>query len=208
MRRNILIVILVLLLLIAGCSAGDPIVDDVYTSASYVRVASDGTGGYWHEMEVDIFSISPGGSGATQVIADAFTLGGYRLDAATEYLYFDTHIEDDWDGISDGEVVIYFEVNTDNSGGLVTDVVTINIQNYHKLPGDRITTVSDHEESVVVGQAEAYDLFVITISIGNLDLTEVTVYRINLNTILSDVDDIILNYIEFRYPTYLPAAER
>ncbi len=210
LRHKILIGLLALavLLLGTGCEINDPLVDDFYTSASLIRVAGDGSGGYWHEHEVDAFSISPGGSGATLIVAGASTLGGYRLDAAVEYLYFDTHIEDDWDGISDGIIIIYFEVNTDNSGGLVTDSVTITVENYHKLPGARTTTISAHQRTTLVGQAEAHDLFVMTVSIDDLHLTEVTVFRVNLNTILSDVDDIIINYLEFRYPTYSPAAER
>jgi hypothetical protein len=32
-------------------------------------------------------------------------------------------------------------------------------------------------------------------------------HRINLNTVVSDIDNIIVNYIEFKYPAFYPGAE-
>ncbi len=208
MRKKLLVGLVSVAIILTGCSAGDPIVDNVYTNASYIRVGSDGSGGYWHEYNIDAFSTSPGGSGATLIPTNASTLGGYQLNGINEYIYFTTHVDENWDGVSDAIMEIYFEVNNDNSGGLVTDSVAISIECYHKVLGERVNTIRSHGESTVVGQAEQYDLFQMDIVMGDLRPGEVIAYRINLNTILSEVDDIIINYIEFKYPAYVAALER
>lgn len=208
MRYKLLLILVAIILLLTGCTIGDPLVDDFYTSASFIRVNADGSGGYWNEFKVDVIALSPGGSGATQITPNVSTLGGFQLNSITEYLYFDTHIDADWDGISDGAVIIYFEVNDDNSGGLVTDTVKIGLEDFHKSLGGRTNDVSSHEGNTVVGQAQQHDLFVQSIVIDDLHMFELITFRLNLNTIGSQVDDIIINYIEFRYPTYLPAVER
>lgn len=208
MRQKLLIIILVFTLMFAGCSASDPIQADIYSSAGYNRVDGDGDGGYWHEHKMDAVSLSPGASGATAVTANALTLGGYQFDAITEYVYFTAHIEVDWDGVSDAVVDVYFEVNVDNSGGLVTDTVDFSVEYYHKGEGERVNTVATHTGSTVVGQAEAYSYFQQTIIIVGLHAGDVVTIRLNLNTTLSEVDDVIVNYIEFRYPSFAPAIER
>lgn len=226
-----LFVLMAGLFLLAGCSASDPL-DPVYLSGLYVvdggdagiggsldvegnidvagsiiKSSAGGGGGYYHEYSLSAINLSPGASGSTLIAPNASSLGGYQFNAIGEYLFFDSHVEGDWDEISDGFLEIYFEVNDDNSGGLATDTVDLQLEVWHKKVGENSCTVYSLSESTIVGTATQHDLFEQHISVGNLRMREVLSFRLNLNTIASEVDDIIINYIEFKYPTYYPAGE-
>ncbi|KKN21001.1 hypothetical protein LCGC14_0929720, partial [marine sediment metagenome] len=56
----------------------------------------------WHH-EHDLFatSLNPGASGATRTAPDSNTIGGWQLNAAGETLYFEAHMEAEWDAGSD-----------------------------------------------------------------------------------------------------------
>ncbi len=198
---------LALLTVFSGC-AGDPFTDDFYTNQSFIRIDASGNGGYWHEYNIDAFSTSPGSSGATRINVGASSLGGYRLDDISDYLNFTTHVDDDWDGIGDGVLDVYFEVNVDNSGGGAGDTVVLTMECYHKKEGELVNTVGNHEGSTVVGQATQHKLFKQTIPINDLRDGDVISFRLNLNTITGDVDNVIINYIEFKYPAFVSAVER
>ena len=211
MHKRLLAIVLSLVLVtsvLAGCSANDPLVDSLYTEASYIRINPvTGGGGYWHEYAIPAIDLSPGASGATLIAPNASSLGGYQLNAINELLYFGSHVEHDWDGLSDGLFEIYFEVNDDNSGGLVTDTVQFQLEVWHKMIGEQVTTVYSLSGTTIVGQAVQHDLFKQEIAIGNLREAEVISFRLNLNTILGDVTDVIVNYVEFKYPTFIPQME-
>ena len=208
MRRLALVIVLVSVLLLTACSANDPLTEDLYTDSSYIRIATDGTGGYWHEYLMDGIELSPGTSDATQIVPNASSLGGYRLDAINEVLYFGAHVDDDWDGTSDGVFEVYFEVNEDNTLGLVTDTVKFQLEVWHKLPNELVNTVFSLNGSTVVGQSNQHELFNQHIVIGNLRAGEVVEFRLNLNTVLGEVVNVIVNYVEFKYPAYYPGIER
>lgn len=197
----------VALFVFTGCEASDPLEENLYTSASYIRLADDGGGGYWHEHNLDGISVSPGSSGATLIQPNASTLGGWQLNAIGEYVFFDISVQEDYDGISDAQVLIYFEVNDDNSAGLVTDEVDFQLEFWCKRLGERTTTNHTYNPSVVVGQAQQHDLFVATVNCPPVPDSLVS-FRLELTTITSDVDDVIINYVKLRYPTYHPALER
>ena len=203
-----LIALLLLLPVLVGCSANDPLIDNLYTEASFIRINPvTGGGGYWHEYSIAGKSLSPGSSGATFIAPNASSLGGYQLNGITEYLLFATHVDHDWDGLSDGVMEIYFEVNDDNSGGLPTDTVKFQLEVWHKMVGERTTTVYSPDSTTIVGTAQQHDLFKQEIVIDNLRAMEVIAFRLNLNTITGDVTDVIVNYVEFKYPTFLPQME-
>lgn len=204
----VILVLLSLLFLLTGCSANDPLTDNLYTEASYVRINdTDGAGGYWHEYAIAAIDLSPGSSGATLIAPNASSLGGYRFDAINEYLLYGSHVEHDWDGITDGIFQIYFEVNEDNTAGLPTDTVKFQLETWHKLEGERICTVYSLNGNTVVGQADQHDLFEQEIVIGNLRDGETISFRLNLNTITGEITNVIVNYVEFKYRTYLPQME-
>ena len=121
--------------------------------------------------------------------------------------FFDISVQEDYAGISDAQVLIYFEVNDDNSAGLVTDTVDFQLEFWCKRLGERVTTNHTYNPSVVVGQAQQHDLFVATVNCPPVPDSLVS-FRLELNTITSEVDDVIINYVKLRYPTYHPALER
>lgn len=184
---------------------------DITVDGSIVHRLDDGHGGYWHEYAIMALSLSPGGSGATLIITSADTLGGYGLDNATEYLYYATHIENDWDGFSNPKLILSFEINVENSGGGLADAVIIDAVCYHKSVGDFSTEVDTHSGNTVVGQATRYTLFEQEIEIDiiadSISVGDTIYIRLNLNTDGSDVNTIIINYLEFKYQTSTPAME-
>ena len=182
---------------------------DINIDGSLERYSGAGTGGYLHEYNLSAFSSSPGASGATVIGSNISTLGGYRLDAVGEYLYFTTHIEADWDGVTDALLEIAFEVNMDNTGGLVTDTVVISAECYHKLEGDFGCNMVSLRGTTVVGQSSQHELFIMDVYIDalDMDINQLLAIRLNLDTVSSEVDNIILNYIEIKYQTYIPAME-
>ena len=200
--------LVVLLTALVGCSANDPLTDNLYTDSSFIRINPvTGAGGYWHEYAVPASKLSPGGSGATLLSPNASTLGGYQLNAINEYLYFGSHIDHDWDGVSNGLFEIFFEVNDDNTAGLVTDTVKFQLEVWHKQQGELVNTVYSPQGNTVVGQSQQHELFEQEIVIGNIRTLEVVMFRLNLNTIQSQVTDVIVNYVEFKYPTFIPQME-
>lgn len=208
MRKYFILPLLILSILFVGCSADDPLAEDLYTEASFIRInPATGGGGYWHEYALGAIDLSPGASGATLLAPNASSLGGYRFDAINEYLYFASHVDHDWDGISNGLLEIFFEVNVDNTAGLVTDTVKFQLEVWHKMDGELTNTVYSLQGNTVVGQSDQHELFEQEIVVGNLREREVIAFRINLNTIQSQVTNVIVNYVEFKYPTFIPQME-
>ena len=82
----------------------------------------------WHH-EHDLFatSLNPGASGATRTAPDSNTIGGWQLNAAGETLYFEAHMEAEWDAVSDLIVNAWWEVNVDNTGGAGGDTVDLQL---------------------------------------------------------------------------------
>ncbi len=219
-----LVVVLVLVVGAIGCDAVDtdikPYADDTYDigsddyrfrdifiSGSLDREKSDGTGGYWHEYNVGTISAAHGASGASLIVPNVSTLGGWRLDGIAEVLYWTTHVEGDWDQVSNAIVEVTFEVNVDNTGGADADTVQFQLECWHKIKGELTNIVHSHAGSTTVGKSDQHELFVQTINIGTTRVDETISHRLNLNTIFSEVDNVIVNYIEFKYRTRHPAAE-
>lgn len=202
-----LLIPLLLAVLLSGCSASDPLIDDLYTDASYIRIDSSRNGGYWHEYNYDAYSLDKGGSGAILLAPNASTLGGWWLDAINEYLYWGGHIEGDWDETTDVIIEIWFEVNVDNTGGNDTDTVKFQLELYHKILGELVTGVDSLDGTTVVGKSDQHELFKQSIVLTNVRPDENLAFRLNLNTILGDVTSVIVNYIELIYQSYYPAEE-
>jgi hypothetical protein len=204
MKRIFIVGLLLITLIIVGGCSNDPLTDDVYSEASYIKVDSSGNGGYWRIQYRDAIATYSTG---TQIPPNISSLGGYRLDAIGEVLYFNANVEDDWDEVGDAVVEIYFEVNADNTGGADTDTVKFQLECWHKIISELGNTVYSLEGNTVVGTSDQHELFKQSITISNVRLNEIIAFRINLNTIDSDVDSVIVNYIAFKYPTYYPELE-
>jgi len=168
---------------------------------------------WWHEYIISPSETSPGASGATFTPPGANTVGGYQLDVNTEFVYFWSHIEADWDAASDVVVEVFFEVNVNNTGGLVTD--TVDLQLICRFKGDAETAVKTQtlEVANVVGQSAQYKQFETSFAIDYnsgtdpVQVGDIFGMSLNLETDTSEVDNIIINYIEFKYKTTKPAPE-
>jgi len=188
--------------------------DDV----SFVSVAADGltlvknvirgtTSLWWHSMHAEISSINPGGSGATWVPDDANTAGGWQLNADTEILEVRSDAHSDWDGASDIEVKIVYEVNVNNTEGGEGDTVDFKVVAHYKGVGDVACKTQTQEEACIVGQSAQYKQFTCTITL-NWDETDNVIevgdkitFQINLETDTSEVEDVIVNHVHTRYKT-------
>ena len=167
---------------------------------------------WWNYRQLSALVASPGASGATFVPPGANTAGGYQIDGPTEYLYFGGDIHDDWDGSSNVEVEVYFETNVDNSGGLVTDDVYLQLDVFMKGSLEDTCRNQTLGVPVVVGQADQYVQFSCEFKIDFDDLSDpvnvgdVVGMRLNMESELSDVTNIIVNHLEFKYKSTKPNA--
>lgn len=218
MRKALLLALLIIVLAFTGCNINDPLRETLYCQEVFVvegghlgRYMDDETSGYYHEYNMPAIELSPGGSGATQIIPTANTLGGYQLNAIDEYLYYTTHIEDDWDTQSDMIFEITFETNVNNAGGNPADVVIFNLLCLHKSEGSAVVHQNTDNGSTTIGTAGQYTLFKQNITLdyiteGYINGDTIS-YRLNLDTVNSDISNVIVNYVELKYKSLYPALE-
>lgn len=166
------------------------------------------TSKWWYCQYISMLEVSPGGSGATWTEPDANTIGGYQLDLSSEHLDFGARTCPNWDAASDLRMGIVFEVNVDNTGGLVTDTVDLQLLCYYKGVGDTSSKTQTLEEVTVVGQSPQYQvfqaLFLIDYNPGggnDVDIYDVLAFEVNLETDTSEVDDVIINFGAFAFQT-------
>ncbi len=168
----------------------------------------------WHH-EHDLFatSLNPGASGATRTAPDSNTIGGWQLNAAGETLYFEAHMEVEWDAVSDLIINAWWEVNVDNTGGAGGDTVDLRLVVRYKGAGDTAIKTQTVEVATTVGASARYKQFKTTFTIDYdaasnvIDSLDLLSFAINLETDTSEVDDIILNLMELRYATTKPSLE-
>lgn len=178
--------------------------DGVVTLQNVLRTA---TSKWYYCKYIDAISVSAGGSGASLTVPTANTIGGYKLDAAGEYLYFDARTCSNWDAASDLIVKITFEVNVDNSGGNAGDTVDLSLLSYFKGDGDTSCKSQTIETANTIGTSAQYKQFTSNHTIdyddpnNTVDTNDVFAFRINLETDTSEVDDIVINFIIFTYQT-------
>ena len=167
---------------------------------------------WWNYRQISALDVSPGGSGATFVPPGANSIGGYQLDADTEYLYFGADVHSDWDGSSNAFIEVFFEVNINNGGGTVND--TVDLQVICRMKGDAEIAVRTQtlEVAKVVGQSPQFKQFTTELEIvyndggDPLNVDDVIGMRLNLETDTSEVDNIIVNHFEFKYQSTKPNA--
>lgn len=189
---------------------GNAAITDAYifgnTLHLYGKIDADASY-WWDRVDVDIFIADPGASGATFTVPDGNTVGGFQLDNATEYLYVNTHMHENWDGASDLVLEIQFEINVDNSGGNAGDTVDFDVEVYLKGDGDTATKNQSISASKTVGAAAQYTAFTVEVPVDYdhatdpVDTDDRITFVINLDTADSEVDDIIVNHMEFKWKT-------
>jgi len=196
---------------------GDPVLSGVKTasliSESIRGEKSDGSALYRHHHQLSASEVSPGAAGATFVAPNANNIGGYQLDANTEYLYMSSHVGSDWVGEDDIEVAINFECNVNNTGGNVTDTVDLKMVFYYKGDAETANKTQTIENSVVVGQSAQYTRHKVTLTLP-WDTVDHVVEAgdkfgmiLNLETDTSEVDNVIINTANWRYKTKTPCVE-
>lgn len=162
---------------------------------------------WWEILHFDVAAFNPGGSGATHIDPDSNTLGGFRLDAATETLVFHGHAHESWDGASDLILEVFFEVNIDNTGGNVGDTVDLRTQFFYKGADETANKTQTVEVSTVVGQSARYKLFstefVIDYDLASnvVNSGDIISMIANLETDTSEVDNAVITHAELRFKT-------
>lgn len=178
------------------------------------RRKADGTSGFVKEYALPALVFRITGGAPTPVDPGANTVGGYQLDNVVMELSFQTHMDTEWDGASDISIELIFEVNVDNSGGNVGDTVDFVVDCFMKGDGEVATRNQTLISPMVVGQSPQFKQFkaefdLIFDDVGDPVNPEDTLgIVINLDTVASEVDNIILNYVEFKYQTTTPALLR
>lgn len=178
--------------------------DNQVVTDTVIRGATSLYRRYYHTA---LASTNPGASGATWTAPGANSIGGWQLDAAGEVLYLNTDVHSDWDGATDLHLEVRFEVNVNNTGGLVSDTVDLKAAIYYKGLTETVTKSQTVEVATVVGQSAQYKQFEADFTIDwdyALNVVEVgdTIRVIlNLETDTSEVDNIIVNDASFYYST-------
>ena len=169
----------------------------------------------WHKYDAAMLPVH--GQGATLTAPSLYTIGGYLLDANTEYLYPSIYLDDDYAG-GNVEMFTFFETNESNIEGRAQDRIRINCRWYYKDLRPRLNRAVDPYEVVVqmrdnqwsetqIGRARRHTPLIIRHSFANgADITlrtnSILKARINLCTAHSDgVDLIYVNYVLIGYPT-------
>jgi len=179
----------------------------IAVATSFGSTARSTTANFRRYNHIDLFSVNPAASGATFITPSSDSSGGWRLDADTEYLYFNVPINADWDGASNIIVDVTFEVNIDNSGGVSTDSVDLKLQCFYKGDGETACKTQIAELSKKVSTSPRYKQWTSSLTIdwdasGNVvQVGDVIGIILDLETDTSEVDDIIITDISVYYNT-------
>ncbi|MCP3683495.1 MAG: hypothetical protein GY861_12480 [bacterium] len=161
----------------------------------------------WKKVHyVSGLSIPSLASGATAVAPSADSLGGTNLDADTEYVYAECTLGRDWDGVNAPYIEVYFETDQDNSGGDLTDRVTIEVLYYLKSEGSSAQRTQTVKRSKVIGGVDRYTLFDVGIPLSLEGanaalLDDHIVARIRFVATESSITDIIVPIVHWHYLT-------
>lgn len=178
---------------------------DVHGATSPAKLLNNADLTWVKEQHISAFTVNAGGSTAVLVLPDANTLGGYRLNNVADLLYFGFHVHDDWNGNSDLEVQVEFEVGIDNSGGGAGDTIDLSLALFYKAVGGVANKTQVIEVATVVGQAAQYKRFT-AVFVVDWDLLANVVLAddvfsaiLHLETDTSEVDNVIINHMVFHY---------
>ncbi len=154
-----------------------------HTSASYRR--------YYH---LPLASFDPGASGATWTSPTANNLCGWQLNNANEILEFQSDIHADWDGASDLEVEIKFQLL---DSGSLNDTVDLKLVCYYMGIGDTGTKTQTVEVATTTDgtQFKMYQaLFAINYDEGGnmVDVGDSICFVLNLEIDTSEIDNVLI----------------
>ena len=153
------------------------------------------------------------GSQATLTTPTTRTIGGYRLNASTEYVYPSIYLQDDFAG-GDVQFFTFFETNDSNvdSGQdeSVRLVAHFFMKSLHRNTDNNRAIITmtrgpiNHD--IKVANARINETFIGWHTVNTnedqaLRSNMIVKARINLCTTVSDVADIVVNYFVVGYPT-------
>lgn len=167
---------------------------------SWVRHSSASYRRYYH---LALASFDPGASGATWTNATANNLSGWQLNAATEFLRGSTDIHPDWDGASNPEVEVYFQLL---SAGSADDTVDLKMVFFYMGVGD-VAPKTQTVEVPTTTDGTQYKMYKASFelpydTVGQVvDNTDQISFVLNLETDTSEIDNILITGISYYYHT-------
>lgn len=207
MKKILLTLLIFLLPLVTFAANGiNGLSVDVTNSVmTYGGVFRGATSVWYRATFVGALKAAAGGSGATWTAPDANTLGGYRLDAAGEKLYFSESITAMYDGATDLEFKVTWEVNEVAASDGTVDLQLVC---YYKGHYDTVNKTQTLEVAhTITGNKAQYTRHVTTFTIdwdatdNIVEVADKMAFILNLETDTSECDDIIINATMFRYKT-------
>ena len=122
------------------------------------KYAADSEGALWKEYHIGASSVSIGQSGATQGVSNASLY--WILDAVTEYLYFGSDLDDDWDANSDVQVEVWVALeNAETANDLIRASLRADYYASHDVMGAKTQTRSiDHNIESYNAQGSVHEL--------------------------------------------------
>ncbi len=169
--------------------------------------------GYIIEYHVPALSDAAGASGATVTAPDANTLGGWQLNNVNENVFYIAHIHDTWDGKSD----IRFTVTWEQNAASVNPGDHVDLQCIFRYKGDQQAAIRTQTVQIATTIDAAAQFtqwtteFPLDFDIGggnNLAAEDTISVELNLETVKSDVDDVIINLAMFEYNSNTPAERQ
>ena len=164
---------------------------------------------WWYCKYIHPEAFSTGASGTTQVLPDveAGSIGGWRLDrdVVNEKLYMGASVCSNWDAASDIEIRVSFEVGA--AGAIANDTIDLLLDVYFKGDGESAVKEQNLSKSTTINAAAQYTMFVATFLLDYddagdpVEVGDKLGMRLHLDTANSEVDDAIINHVNFRYKT-------
>lgn len=168
---------------------------------------------YWRCYNLGAFELSDGESNALLILPDRRTIGGYQLNDSTKHLYFTTGIYNDWDGCSNPKIFVFWECNINNTRGRIRDKVNLKIICHIKGVSESVIRFQSLKKSMIVGQSPRYKQFVSEFILdydnvlNPININDSLSFNLFLKTDTSDVKNIIVNRISFKYKARKPDIE-
>lgn len=172
------------------------------TSGGVIRCSSSL---WWHSMHISGFDLNSLISGATYTAPDSNTLGGVLIDAASEFLYAEADVHSDWDGATNPEIKIIYEIAEADPNAVGT--VDIKVVAYYKGSGEKVNKTQTLETAQTVDGCARYQQYIKTYELdwdkadNVLEAGDKLALIINIETDTSEIDVIMINHIHFRYKT-------
>lgn len=188
-------------------SADNPIMtlssDGLMTTESVYRTETSLYRRYYH---LSLASFDPGASGAVWTSAGANTVGGWQLDNAGEELETKVDIHADWDGATDLTVEIRFQINAASAENNTVDIDVIFYYMGLTETGTKTQTITGSTNVGDGGAKAQFTMFSMDVVLpwdtggAVVDAGDCIAMILNLNTVASEVDDIIINAVTYHYP--------